>query len=93
MKSIATPVGLIIMSTVMLIGAVYLSSENKTQREQIKQLQNENNGLKSKIEDLNERNYNDSTLLSEYQLGLDEFLDEDPIAAEKFMKHIERAFE
>ncbi len=77
--SVTVPVGLILLSTFMLAIAVYLSIQVRDMR--------------TEIEYLNYRNYHDSTMLSEYQLGLEEFMEEDPMAAERFMRHIERAFE
>jgi hypothetical protein len=92
-KKLSSPVSLIIISTLMLLGAAYISSENKAQRDKISDLEGENAILKNQVIDLKDRNYHDSTMLSEYQLGLEEFMDEDPMAAERFMKHVERAFE
>jgi hypothetical protein len=77
--NVTVPVGLILLSTFMLAIAVYLSIQVRDMR--------------TEIEYLNYRNYHDSTMLSEYQLGLEEFMEEDPMAAERFMRHIERAFE
>lgn len=59
----------------------------------IRQKNNQIAFLKEKVVNLEDRNYHDSTMLSEYQLGLEEFMDKDPIAAERFMQCVERAFE
>jgi hypothetical protein len=59
----------------MLAGSMYLSVEMRDMRRE--------------IEYLNDRNYNDSVLLYEYQKGLDEFMKEDSICATKFMQKIE----
>ena len=92
-KKTQLPIALITISSIMLLGAAYISSENKMQREIIQDLEQENSALKIQVIDLSDKNYHDSTMLSEYQLGLEEFMEEDPMAAERFMKHIERAFE
>ena len=86
MKQFISPAVLVIASTIMLLGALYLSGENKSQREKIQFLEIE-------VINLNDRNYNDSVLLSEYQAGLDSFMTTNPKAADEFMKLIEHQFE
>lgn len=67
-----------LLSTAVLL----MVAERNSQKDSIKT-------LKRHIINLEDRNYNDSTLLSEYQAGLDSFLNVNPKAAEEFMHLIE----
>jgi len=73
--NLTAPAGLLLLSTIMLAGSMYLSVEMRDMRRE--------------IEHLNDRNYNDSVLLYEYQKALNEFMKEDSICAMKFMQKIE----
>lgn len=81
MKSKTNVKGRIMLSITILLSIIMLIVAHDS-RQTIKQLQYQVSNLKQK-------NYNDSTLLSEYQIGLDSFLHINPKAAEQFMHLIE----
>ena len=67
-----------LLSTAVLL----MVAERNSQRDSIKT-------LKAKISSIEQTYHNDSTLVSEYQAGLDKFLHVNPVAAREFMYLIE----
>lgn len=93
MNKLKSPITLVVVAILALLGALYLSAEHKTQREKIENLQSENAFLYQEISNLRDKYYHDSLMLSEYQEALYEFMDINPLAADEFMKLVEKQFE
>lgn len=93
MNKLTSPVALVVVATLALLGALYLSAEYKSQKEEIETLEISVMHLEKQVVDLKDRNYHDSTMLSEYQEALYEYMEIDPLAADEFMKLMEKQFE
>lgn len=93
MNKLKSPITLVVVAILALLGALYLSAEHKAQREKIENLQSENTFLYQQISSLRDKYYSESLMLSEYQEALSEYMTINPVAADEFMKLVEKQFE